>query len=68
MSPFASPPVVSPGPGYRGRLRSDFYLPPSETMQSSPNPCVSHVPVNATAKVGAVRTNPFMSQEQLAEN
>lgn len=31
ISPFASPPVVSPGPSYRSRLRSDFHEPATAT-------------------------------------
>lgn len=68
MSPFASPPVVSPADNYRGRLRTDFYLPPSETLPTAPNPCVSHSTTTVPAKVGVVRNNPFMSESKLATN
>ncbi|PAY18209.1 hypothetical protein CKO51_17585 [Rhodopirellula sp. SM50] len=71
ISPFASPPVVSAGPGYRGRLRSDFYLPPSEFQPTEPapctlNPCVSQG-VQKPVKVGVVRTNPFVAETQLVK-
>jgi hypothetical protein len=69
MSPFASPPVVAAGPGYRGRLRTDFYLPPSETQETvAPlcNPCVSRGMVREPAKTGLVKTNPFVTEGQLA--
>jgi len=70
MSPFASPPVVSPGEGYRGRLRTDFHLPESEyqeTVAPVCNPCVSKGVVRAPAKVGLVQTNPFLSETRLAK-
>jgi hypothetical protein len=71
MSPFASPPMAQAGPGYRGRLATDFYLPPSEynTPAScvSPNPCVTHsASVKVPRKVGEVRSNPFVSEAKLA--
>lgn len=74
MSPFASPPVVSPSSDYRGRLRSDFYLPESEYQMTEPlpapcpvNPCVS-TGVQRPAKLGVVRTNPFVTDAQVAKN
>ena len=77
MSPFASPPMVSPAGNYRGRLATDFHLPESEfEMPARPclsNPCVSNpcVSCSATAqpvKKGVVRTNPFVTDAKLANN
>ena len=67
MSPFASPPVVSPASNYRGRLRSDFYLPPTETQPVLANPCVSNPGKAKPAKLGLVKTNPFVAEAQLAK-
>lgn len=63
ISPFASPPVVAGGPGYRSRLSSGFVAPPT----SSPilgNPCV-HTRADRPSDQqvvtkGAVQLNPFM--------
>lgn len=79
MSPFASPPVVRAAENYRGRLRSDFYLPASETMPTEAlpgsvpvappvicNPCVNNSVTPAPAKVGLVQSNPFVTKSQLA--
>lgn len=71
MSPFASPPMVSPAENYRGRLRTDFYLP--EVMPTAPadgacSSCVSRAAPRKPAKIGLVQNNPFMSESQLASN
>lgn len=81
MSPFASPPVVRPADNYRGRLRTDFYLPASETQptelvptEAMPigappavcNPCVNNGAAPVSVKVGLVRSNPFVTKSQLA--
>jgi len=64
LSPFASPPLVSPGEGYKSRLRSQFYQPAVPTPQPLCNPCVSYskvVPATTVAvKIGKVRNNPFV--------
>jgi len=71
MSPFAAPPMVETPAGYRGRLRTDFYLPPMATPQPpappSCNPCVSHSASKPTVKVGQVQTNPFVTENQLVK-
>lgn len=68
MSPFASPPLVAPADNYRGRLGTDFYLPPSETAAPvyHANPCVSYSSKVKPPK-GIVRTNPFVSESQVAK-
>ena len=67
MSPFASPPVVSPASDYRGRLRTDFYLPESEKRTIMVNPCISHSCAVESVTPGVVRTNPFVTESQLAK-
>ena len=69
MSPFASPPVVRPSDNYRGRLRTDFDLPASETQPAvygTCNPCVNQSSARTPVKVGLVKTNPFVTESQLA--
>ena len=66
LSPFASPPLVSPSEGYRSRLRSKFSVPPPRPSEPICNPCVSHsktikeTPERVAVAVGPVRTNPFV--------
>ncbi|TWT55040.1 hypothetical protein Pla22_26940 [Rubripirellula amarantea] len=67
VSPFAAPPMVSAGPGYQSRLRSDFYIPRSAMGPVLPNPCIHVNPVlqgklesNEETKLGAIQTNPFV--------
>ena len=69
MSPFASPPVVRPADNYRGRLRTDFDLPASETQPAAYgtcNACVSRSSAKTPIKVGSVQTNPYVPETQLA--
>lgn len=70
ISPFASPPVVSAGEGYRSRLRTNFYLPPSEYQTPAPpatcNPCVSTSARVAPVTKGVVQHNPYFGDSQLA--
>ena len=73
MSPFASPPMVSAGQGYRGRLRTDFFLPPADDVEMPApaaavpcNPCV-HRSQSAAKKTGLVRVNPYFTDSQLAK-
>lgn len=75
LSPFASPPLLSPGSNYKSRLRSQFLQPVVPTPQPLSNPCVSHgkpAPKLAVSEqpkeveIGAVRTNPFVG-ERLAK-
>ncbi|MEO1614621.1 MAG: hypothetical protein AAFV88_02150 [Planctomycetota bacterium] len=77
MSPFAAPPMVTAGPEYRGRLRSNFYLPASEYEMAPVSApvapcqpmCETHaVPVTkVAAKVGEVKLNPFAVQAKIAK-
>lgn len=67
MSPFASPPVVSPASNYRGRLRTDFYLPESETSPMIANPCITQSCAVKPVQKGLVQTNPFVAETQLAK-
>lgn len=64
LSPFASPPLVTPGRGYESRLRTQFQQPLVPTPQPLCNPCVSHskvVPAKTVAvKIGEIRSNPFV--------
>jgi hypothetical protein len=66
VSPFASPPVVRAGQGYRSRLRSDFYLPPSELETPAPscNPYVSTRAESPAPKLGQIRSNPFVAEAE----
>jgi hypothetical protein len=68
ISPFASPPVVQAGSDYRSRLRTDFYLPPSEyDMPAKPcNPCVHQSSRPAAVTIGKVQANPFFAEPQVA--
>ena len=73
ISPFASPPVVRAGDDYRSRLRSNFYLPPSEYEVPAPaapapscNPCVHHAAKPAPVQIGEIKTNPFVGESQVA--
>lgn len=67
MSPFASPPLVSPSAGYRGRLRTDFTPPPAKQISRAVcNPCVSHSGAKKPMVTGLVRSNPFVTDSQLA--
>lgn len=70
ISPFASPPVVSPGSDYRSRLRTDFQLPPSEYNMPAPgcNPCVHHAAKPEAVQLGQIKTNPFVTENQVANN
>ena len=69
LSPFASPPLVTPGNDYRTRLRSDFLEPVRPTPQPTCNPCVSHSKTikkaksNQVVKKGSVQVNPFVVSE-----
>lgn len=69
ISPFASPPLVSPGADYRSRLRTQFEQPRVPTPQPLCNPCISHSKVvpstKKVAKAGPVRENPFVQQTDL---
>ncbi|MCO8123669.1 hypothetical protein NHH03_18125 [Stieleria sp. TO1_6] len=66
MSPFASPPMAGSPDGYKGRLRSDFYRPP--TPETICNPCISQSVSSAPMKSGLVRSNPFVAESQLADS
>ncbi|MEO1528037.1 MAG: hypothetical protein AAFX06_21615 [Planctomycetota bacterium] len=67
MSPFAAPPMVSAPEGYRGRLRTDFFTPPQPAAVHAPT--CSHCATPAESRpVGVVRTNPFMTESQVAKN
>jgi len=76
LSPFASPPLVTPGADYRPRLRTEFAEPQVPTPAPLCNPCISHSKSvskkSAGTKVatGPVRENPFVrhDQPQLAQN
>lgn len=71
LSPFASPPLVSPSDGYRGRLRSKFEDGPHTTPAPLCNPYVIESKASATDMAkGEIRTNPFVTQStgQLAKN
>ena len=62
LSPFASPPMVSAGPGYHSRLRSGFQTPhtPTPTPVLS-NPCIHTRTARPTdIKLGKVQFNPFV--------
>lgn len=75
LSPFASPPLVSAGENYESRLRSQFMQPQVPTPSPAArglqqcNPCVSHSkvvkPTYVAAKVGEVRTNPFVDAKDM---
>lgn len=75
LSPFASPPLVTPGAGYRSRLRTEFMEPVVPTPAPQCNPCVSHsqsvsnAGPSPTVAQGPVRDNPFVTVEtpQLAQ-
>ncbi|MFK8113092.1 MAG: hypothetical protein AB8B91_12870 [Rubripirellula sp.] len=72
LSPFASPPLLSPGANYQSRLRSQFHQPAVPTPQPILNPCVSHSKVISAqpvklAKKGPVRTNPFVGDRLAAK-
>lgn len=71
ISPFASPPVVSAGPGYRSRLSSGFMAPPMSAPIMS-NPCIStrapRLGDNDVVKKGEVQLNPFVDNvDRLAQ-
>ena len=81
FSPFAAPPLVLPGSDYHSRLRSQFEQPRVPTPGPSyvdPPCCVSHSqsvtsPLTMTsvpAKIGEVRTNPFVEniEGRVAQN
>ncbi len=73
ISPFASPPMVQPGEGYRSRLRSKFSVPPVGTSDPLCNPCISHsksIGKSSTkvAAIGSIRTNPFVDQVEPVES
>jgi hypothetical protein len=79
LSPFASPPLLSPGDDYRSRLRLQFQQPVVPTPPPTCNPCVSQSPAAAVltaaaqdnAKkmdtIGPVRSNPFV-EDRIAKN
>lgn len=65
ISPFASPPMVQAGEGYRSRLRSKFSVPPVRSSEILCNPCVSHSKTVGksslqVAAIGPIRTNPYV--------
>jgi hypothetical protein len=73
ISPFAAPPMVEPGPGYRSRLDSEFIDLPVSPAPPMCNPCVSHSktvkPVASDVAKGPVRNNPFVDeQHRIAQN
>ncbi len=80
LSPFASPPMVSPASNYEGRLRSQFEQPMVPTPQPLCNPCVSRsrtvtpsgklvASEPAPIKLGAVQTNPYVETvDKIAKN
>ncbi|MEM6468716.1 MAG: hypothetical protein AAF802_04050 [Planctomycetota bacterium] len=76
MSPFAAPPMVSAGADYKGRLRSNFYLPASEYEMPAPamvTPCQpmcesASAPVTKIARAqGKIQTNPFAAEAKIAK-
>ncbi|MCD0461578.1 hypothetical protein [Roseiconus lacunae] len=72
MSPFAAPPMVEAGPGYRGRLTNEFVYPEYEKPAPacptcSANPCVSHAKIKAAPKLGVVKNNPFVTETKIAK-
>lgn len=71
LSPFASPPLVSPPESYKGRLRSKSYDGDRTSREPHCNPYVTHAPRHQSDVVkGEIRTNPFFAQDddRLAEN
>lgn len=73
VSPFASPPMVSPAANYQSRLRSQFLEPqvptpgPAPRSMYLPEPmCNPYLHLGADtapstgSKVGAIKTNPFV--------
>ena len=80
ISPFAAPPMVQPGQGYRSRLRTDFVKPPARPAAPLCNSCLSQSKTfkkgSADQKsaeqsfvMGPVRENPFVdSDDRIAQN
>jgi hypothetical protein len=71
LSPFASPPQVSAGKSYNGRLRTQFSQPQVPTPQPLGNPCVSQSKTmkSSKSKTGVVRYNPYVKiDDQLVRN
>lgn len=73
MSPFAAPPMVTPGANYRGRQAAEFT--PKTTQPSSCSHCGGtieahpHVPSEpAGFAIGEIQRNPFATSTQLAES
>ncbi|OYP38489.1 hypothetical protein [Rhodopirellula sp. MGV] len=68
MSPFASPPMVTAGNDYRGRLRSEFvYSDYEKPVDTSCNPCISHAKPVPQATLGAIKNNPFVTETKIAQ-
>ncbi len=74
MSPFAAPPMVNAPTSYRGRLESEFLMPPGSvngpvSNPCGPNPCVSYSStVKPTPKkMGPVRQNPYVTGNEDAD-
>ena len=76
LSPFASPPLLTPSSNYRSRLRNGFAQPPRSTPGPTyrTNPCISHSKaVKESVKIavvekGPVRSNPFADVDRLVQN
>ena len=79
ISPFAAPPMVQSGPGYRSRLRTGFATPPARLAPPLCNSCLSHSKTfkkgspdqkSADQKsadrelvIGPIRENPFVDTD-----
>lgn len=72
LSPFASPPMARAADNYESRLRLQFEQPRVPTPGPAPrmpscNPCVSYskVVLPPATRLGEIRTNPFVSDEEV---
>ncbi|MCC9603169.1 hypothetical protein LOC67_21680 [Stieleria sp. JC731] len=68
MSPFAAPPMVEAGPGYRGRLATDFVYADYDKPVETCNPCISRSKSVTPVQMGVVKANPFMAENKIANN